>query len=343
MLERRRPAAGGGVAVQRARRGRRHRPQPFRAARPTGSGGGPQRWRAGPEPAVPVRLGPQVQALPRDADRRATVEAPTSSQQSQGDAPPLRPVDGESVRPTGRGPRHPHRRAARAGPLEAGGEGAGPATASVDDRDLGHAGAGRPRCSDVMRDGSRSGGRPASARACSARCWDGEEASPVERTQPNAAVAPAAPSQHRRPRRRASAPPAYRRGPGAVRAAGMRRPRVMPLPPRARCPPCSAAARVRRRSCSTAARPRTGARRPAAAPPARLLPAVPAGAVASRLGTGRARAARAASTSTATGCRRPPAPEPLPRTARWLVGPPRDARAPAAARSRLAAPGGDHG
>ena len=128
------------------------------------------------------------------------------------------------------------------------------------------------------------------------------------------------PRPHRRPHRRASAPPAYRRGPGAGRAAGMRPPRVIPLPPRARCPPCSGAARVRRRSCSTAALPRTGARRPAAAPPGRLLPAVPAGAVASRVGTGRARAARAASTSTATGCRRPPAREPLSRTARWLVG-----------------------
>ncbi len=112
---------------------------------------------------------------------------------------------------------------------------------------------------------------------------DGEEANPVERTQPNAAVAPAAPAAPvappppRRPRRRASAPPASRRGPRAVRAAGMRRPRVIPPPPRARCPPCSAAARARRRSCSTAARPRTGAR-PAAAPvAARLRPEVPAG------------------------------------------------------------------
>ena len=150
---------------------------------------------------------------------------------------------------------------------------------------------------------------------------DGEEANPVERTQPNAAVAPAAPTAPvprrprppRRPRRRASAPPASRRGPRAVRAAGMRRPRVIPPPPRARCPPCSAAARARRRSCSTAARPRTGAR-PAAAPvAARLRPEVPAGPRVNRLGTGRARAARAASTSTATGCRRPRAPEPGPR------------------------------
>ena len=127
------PAEDGGTARSRS------------GGATTGSDWGPQR-RAGPEPAVPVRLGPQVQALPRDADRRATVEAPTAhstaSQQPQGDAPPLRPVDGDGVRPTGRGPRYPRRRAARAGPLEAGGEGAGPATASVDDRDLGHAGAG---------------------------------------------------------------------------------------------------------------------------------------------------------------------------------------------------------
>ena len=67
---------------------------------------------------------------------------------------------------------------------------------------------------------------------------------------------------------RASAPPASRRGPRAVRAAGTRRPRATPLPPRACCPPCSAAARGRRRSCSTAARPRRG-HRPAAAPVAR--------------------------------------------------------------------------
>ena len=75
VLERRGPAAGGGAAVQRAGRGRGHRPQPLRAARHRGRTAAEHARRAGAEPAVPVRLGPQVQALPRDADGRPTARS----------------------------------------------------------------------------------------------------------------------------------------------------------------------------------------------------------------------------------------------------------------------------
>ena len=64
-----RPAVG--AAVQRPGRGRGHDdPQPLRRRAPAAGGAGRSSRRAGPEPAVPVRLGPQVQALPRHADGR---------------------------------------------------------------------------------------------------------------------------------------------------------------------------------------------------------------------------------------------------------------------------------
>ena len=64
-------AEGVRAAVQRAGRRRGHQPQPVRQ----GGGRGRCRRRAGAEPAVPVRFGPQVQALPRDADGRASLIA----------------------------------------------------------------------------------------------------------------------------------------------------------------------------------------------------------------------------------------------------------------------------
>ena len=99
---------------------------------------------------MPVRVGPQVQALPRGADGRPplTGRGPSRSQQPQRHAPPSARVSGSVAGPAriGRPARGPARRAGRP-------------------RRPRRARAGRSTCNDVMRAGCRAArGRASAAR-----------------------------------------------------------------------------------------------------------------------------------------------------------------------------------